>query len=232
MQANNSDIARVFEEIATLLELADESPFKVRAYRNAAEEIEALSFDIAGRLAKGEALPKIYGVGEELAAKIREIVETRRCRYLDGLRARFPSGVTELLSLAGLGPKRVRVLYQKLGVGSAADLQRGARGTRARAGRLRPEKRAEDPRRSAEIPARATRSGALAPLLIGPDELCLGYEGLHRRLELGLGRLSEIGQRAVERVELVEVAVAADGRAGSAVARALPVVQALRRACR
>jgi DNA polymerase (family X) len=124
MRANNSDIARAFEEIATLLELSDANPFKVRAYRNAAQEIKTLSFDIADRLANGEELPKIYGVGEELAAKIREIVQTGRCGYLDGLRARFPPGITELLTLPGLGPKRVRVLYQKLGVGSAADLQR------------------------------------------------------------------------------------------------------------
>jgi DNA polymerase (family 10) len=122
----NADIARAFEESAALLELADENPFKVRAYRNAAQEIEALSFDIASRLAKGEELPKIYGVGEDLAAKIREIVQTGRCRFLEELRGRFPPGITELLTLPGLGPKRVRVLYQKLGVGSLADLRRAA----------------------------------------------------------------------------------------------------------
>jgi DNA polymerase (family 10) len=122
----NADIARVFDEIATLLELADENPFKVRAYRNAAQEVEALSFDIASRLAKGEELPKIFGVGEELGAKIREIAQTGRCRFLEELRGRFPAGITELLTVPGLGPKRVRVLYQNLGVGSLADLQRAA----------------------------------------------------------------------------------------------------------
>jgi DNA polymerase (family 10) len=126
MPVRNADIARVFEEIATLLELADENPFKVRAYRNAAQEVETLSFDIGGRLAKGEELPKIYGVGEELAAKIREIVQTGRCHFLEELRGRFPPGITELLTLPGLGPKRARVLYRKLGVGSLADLQRAA----------------------------------------------------------------------------------------------------------
>jgi DNA polymerase (family X) len=122
----NADIARVFDEIATLLELADENPFKVRAYRKAAQEVEALSFDIAARLAKSEELPKIFGVGEELGAKIREIAQTGRCRFLEELRGRFPAGITELLTVPGLGPKRVRVLYQKLGVGSLADLQRAA----------------------------------------------------------------------------------------------------------
>jgi hypothetical protein len=63
MTIQNADIARVFEEIAALLELADENPFKVRAYRNAAQEVETLSFDIASRLAKGEELPKIWGYG-------------------------------------------------------------------------------------------------------------------------------------------------------------------------
>jgi DNA polymerase (family X) len=124
MILQNADIPRFFEEIAALLELADENPFKVRAYRNAAQEIETLSFDIASRLAKGEELPKIYGVGEDLAAKIREIGQTGRCRFLEELRGRFPPGITQLLTLPGLGPKRVRVLYRKLGVGSLADLHR------------------------------------------------------------------------------------------------------------
>jgi DNA polymerase (family 10) len=128
----NVDIARAFEEIAALLELGDENPFRVRAYRNAASEIETLSFDIASQLAKGEELPKIYGVGEDLTAKIREIAQTRRCRFLEELRGRFPPGITELLTLPGLGPKRVRVLYEKLGIGSAADLQRAARQGRVR----------------------------------------------------------------------------------------------------
>jgi hypothetical protein len=148
----NADIARLFEEIAALLELADENPFKVRAYRNAAQEIETLSFDVASGLAKGEELPKIYGVGEDLGAKIREIVQTGRCRFLEELRGRFPPGITQLLALPGLGPKRVRVLYQKLGVGSPSPIcSAPPRGTRARAGGLRREEREEDSRHGGEI---------------------------------------------------------------------------------
>jgi DNA polymerase (family 10) len=81
----------------------------VRAYRNAAQELETLSFDIASRLANGEELPKIFGVGEELAAKIREIAQTGRCRFLEELRGRLGVGSLADLRLAAL-EGRVREL--------------------------------------------------------------------------------------------------------------------------
>jgi DNA polymerase (family 10) len=133
MPLRNADIARVLDEIADLLELGQENPFRIRAYRNAAREIDTLSLDIAGVVASGQPLPKIYGVGEDLAAKIAEIVQSGRCAFLDELRQRYPSGITTLLALPGLGPKRLRVLYEKLGVGSLADLQRAATEGRIRA---------------------------------------------------------------------------------------------------
>jgi DNA polymerase (family 10) len=132
MRVSNADIARAFEEIADLLELGEENPFRIRAYRNAAREVETRSFDIAAGLAKGEELPKMWGIGEDLAGKIREIAQTGRLRFLEELRSRFPAGITELLTLPGLGPKRVRVLYKELKIGSLADLRRAARRGRLR----------------------------------------------------------------------------------------------------
>ena len=113
MPVHNADIARAFEEIADLLELGDENPFRVRAYRNAARVIGELGLDIPARLAQGGELPKLPGIGEDLAGKMREIAASGSCKLLEQLRRRFPAGITELLELPGLGPKRVRALHGK-----------------------------------------------------------------------------------------------------------------------
>jgi DNA polymerase (family 10) len=131
MAVHNADIARVFDEVADLLELSDENPFRVRAYRNAARVVGELGMDLAETLAAGGELPKLAGIGEDLAGKIREIAARGTCKQLDELRRRFPRGITELLTLPGLGPKRVRALCGKR-IGSLAELERAAR-----AGRLR-----------------------------------------------------------------------------------------------
>jgi DNA polymerase (family 10) len=128
---HNADIARAFDEIADLLELADENPFRVRAYRNAARVVGELRLDVAATIALGEALPKIPGVGADLAGKMREICARGTCRLLEQLRKRFPAGVADLLALPGLGPKRVRMLAGK-GIDSLAALRDAAA-----AGRLR-----------------------------------------------------------------------------------------------
>jgi DNA polymerase (family 10) len=132
MPVHNADIGRIFEEIADLLELGDENPFRVRAYRAAALELQRRDVDIAGLIARGEELPKIQGIGADLAAKVTEIVQSGGCRFLEELRARHPPGITQLFKLPGLGPRRVRVLYEELGVASLSDLQRAAREGRIR----------------------------------------------------------------------------------------------------
>ena len=126
ISVHNADIARLFDEIADLLELRDENPFRVRAYRNAARIVGELRLDIAQTLAKGGELPKLSGIGEDLAGKMREIAATGSCKLLEQLRRKFPAGITELLTLPGLGPKRVRTLYDKR-ITSLADLERAAR---------------------------------------------------------------------------------------------------------
>jgi len=125
MPVHNADIARVFEEIASLLELGDENPFRVRAYRNAARVVADLRLDVPARLAEGGELPKLPGIGEDLAGKMREIACTGSCKLLEKLRKRFPAGVTGLLTLPGLGPKRVRLLCERK-IDSLEKLQRAA----------------------------------------------------------------------------------------------------------
>ena len=124
---HNADIAACFEEIAELLELADENPFRVRAYRNAARVVGEMHLDIPQALGKGEALPKIAGVGPDLAGKMGEIAKTGTCKLLEQLRKRFPAGITELLRVPGLGPKRVRLMMLE-GIDSLEKLRDAARG--------------------------------------------------------------------------------------------------------
>jgi DNA polymerase (family 10) len=131
MAVHNADIARCFDEIADLLELRDENPFRIRAYRNAARVVGELRLDVAETLDRGGELPRLPGIGEDLAAKMREIAATGTCKLLEQLRHKFPAGITELLALPGLGPKRVRALHAKR-IDSLADLERAAH-----AGRLR-----------------------------------------------------------------------------------------------
>jgi DNA polymerase (family 10) len=119
----NDDIARVFGEIADLLELKDENTYRVIAYRNAERELRSTGYDIPAMLAAGEELPKMPGIGAELASKIREIYETGTSKTLEKLRQDYP----------GVGPKRVRLFYEKLGVGSLEDLERAIRSGRLRA---------------------------------------------------------------------------------------------------
>ena len=132
MPVHNADIARVFEEIADLLDIQEANPFRVRAYRNAARTVGELQLDLAALSAKGDPLPKLPGIGEDLAEKIREISATGTCSLLERLRRELPPAVTELLHIPGLGPKRVRVLWHELEVQTLEQLARAARDGRIR----------------------------------------------------------------------------------------------------
>src|SRR5690349_22592794 len=122
----NADIARCFSEIADLLELEGGNDFRIRAYRNAADVVEDLQLDLAACIAERRELPKLPGIGADLAAKIGEICASGTCAALEDLRSRFPPGITEVLRVPGLGPKRVALLHAKLGIGSLEDLKRAA----------------------------------------------------------------------------------------------------------
>lgn len=129
---HNADIAAAFDEIADLLELRNENPFRVRAYRNASRIVSELRLDVAQQVARGEELPHIPGIGEDLAGKMTELATSGTCRLLEQLRARFPLGITDLLRLPGLGPKKVIALHDKLHVGSLQALRDAAAAGRVR----------------------------------------------------------------------------------------------------
>jgi DNA polymerase (family 10) len=130
---HNADIAAIFEEIADLLEIQGANPFRIRAYRNAARTLGELSQDVRMLVEKGDDLKRLPGIGDDLSAKIREIVATGRCSLLERLRTELPPAVTELLKIPGLGPKRVKALHRDLEVQTVEQLYRAARDGRIRA---------------------------------------------------------------------------------------------------
>jgi len=126
MPVHNADIAAIFQEIAELLEIQSANPFRIRAYRNASRSLAEFGQDLAARLGQGKELPKIAGIGDDLGHKIHEIVETGTCALLERLHKELPPSVTELLKIPGLGPKRVRILYDELHIRDVEALQKAA----------------------------------------------------------------------------------------------------------
>lgn len=116
-------LADVLRNIATLLELKDENPFKVRAYRTGADTVESYPGDIL-QLAKDNQLIGIKGIGDALRDKLHELASTGSLVFYEKLKAEFPAGISELFNITGLGPKKIALLYKTLGVGSLADLKR------------------------------------------------------------------------------------------------------------
>ncbi|WP_455234368.1 DNA polymerase/3'-5' exonuclease PolX [Thiogranum longum] len=127
MPVHNEDIAAVFDEIADLLEIEGDNPFRIRAYRNGARTLREMGKDISGLVERGEDITRLSGIGANLAAKIREILETGHCRALDKLRKQLPADLTGLLKIPGLGPKRVHALYHELDIHNHQQLERAAR---------------------------------------------------------------------------------------------------------
>ena len=127
---DNGSIAQVLGEIADLLEIKGENAFKIRAYRSAADTI-ATTGDAVARMSDAQ-LRAIPGIGKDLAARVRELVDTGDSVYHRGLLEEFPPTMLDLLRLQGVGPKTVARLHATLGVTSLDELA-GA----ARAGRIR-----------------------------------------------------------------------------------------------
>ncbi|MFO7760401.1 MAG: DNA polymerase/3'-5' exonuclease PolX [Desulfobia sp.] len=126
MAIHNTDIARIFNQVADLLEISNENQFRVRAYRNAARTMESLSHEAVVLIKEGQDLTSIPGIGKDLAGKISTIVETGSLPLLDHLKEKLPGELIKLLEVEGLGPKKVSALYNKLGIGSLDALKEAA----------------------------------------------------------------------------------------------------------
>jgi DNA polymerase (family 10) len=118
----NQEISMIFNEIADLLEIKGENPFRIRAYRKAAQNIEGLPKSVKD-IPKDELL-KIPGIGQDLAGKIEEYLKTGKMQIHEELRHEIPEGLLTLLSVPGLGPKTAKLLYEKLKVKVIDDLER------------------------------------------------------------------------------------------------------------
>jgi DNA polymerase (family 10) len=109
----NSEVSRVFQDVADLLELKDENVFKIRAYQNAARSIEYHPRELEVMINDGEDLQSIPGVGEAIAKKATELITTGKLAYYENLKAEFPEGITNLLSIPGIGPKTASKLSRE-----------------------------------------------------------------------------------------------------------------------
>ena len=126
---DNQDIARIFQEISALLEIKSANPFKIRAYRNAAETLSSIAERVSDM--DVNALRAIPGIGKDLATRIRELSDSGTSAYHTELLQEYPASLLELLKLQGLGPKTVGLLHSSLGIKTIEELE-----SAAQAGRL------------------------------------------------------------------------------------------------
>ncbi len=123
MPASNSDIAFCLTKLADVLEVEGENPFRIHAYRHAAQLIRHMDQPVANLIAAGKPLTDLPGIGKAIDAKIREIVKTGHLLALEREEAHVPASLRNLLAVPGLGPRRVHILYERLNVQSMGDLE-------------------------------------------------------------------------------------------------------------
>lgn len=133
MPVLNNEIAAAFTEIADLMEIRGDNPFRIRAYRNASRIVGDLGKPLHEMVARGEDLTAIDGIGKDLAAKIETLTRGEPVATLEELRKALPAGITDLLRLPQLGPKRVKALLDELKIENRAQLEAACREGRVRA---------------------------------------------------------------------------------------------------
>jgi len=139
----NAEVAKVFDEIADLLEMKGENQFKIRAYRQAARTIKQLPAEVERMVSNEEDLEEIPGIGDAIAAKIEDLVKTGHVKVHDELKAQFPQGILDILNIPGVGPRTAMRLYAELGVKSVAELEQAIREGRVAAMQRMGEKAAQ-----------------------------------------------------------------------------------------
>jgi len=118
----NLEIATIFHDIAKILEIKGDNPFRIRAYERAAQNIEGLTEDIEGYI-KEDRLTEIPGIGKDISGKIKEIVKTGKLKALADLKKTIPEGLLDLLNIPSVGPKTAKLLYEKLKIKNISDLE-------------------------------------------------------------------------------------------------------------
>jgi len=127
MPVHNVEIAQALNKLADLLEIEGANAFRVRAYRNAAHLVESLPRSVADMVAANEDLSELPGIGEALAKKLKEIVETGHLVALEQEEQHVPAALGDLLKIPGLGPQRVHELFEKLKITDLASLEHAVR---------------------------------------------------------------------------------------------------------
>jgi DNA polymerase (family 10) len=128
---NKKEVARILEEIGIILDLQGENPFKVRAYYNGARIVETLDKDLTDLVKSGE-IGEIKGIGKALAEKISTLINDGSLPFYEDLKSSIPEGLLQMLKIPGLGAKKVKVIYDKLGISSIGELEYACRENRLR----------------------------------------------------------------------------------------------------
>ncbi|MFP4087116.1 MAG: DNA polymerase/3'-5' exonuclease PolX [Desulfobacteraceae bacterium] len=132
MPVQNADVSEIFNKLADLLDIQGANPFRVRAYRNAARTVTSLPRNVADMIQENKDLSELAGIGKDLAGKIQEIVQTGTLSQLEEVEKETPSELNQLMNVGGLGPKRVKVLYQELRVRNLKELKAAAESQKIR----------------------------------------------------------------------------------------------------
>ena len=127
-----SDVVRIFEDMASILDILGENPFKIRSYENGARAIDGLTGDLGEMVASGELLD-VKGIGKSLFAHIVELRDTGRLEIYEQAKAKIPEGLLDMLRIPGMGPKKVKAVYEKLGVKTIDELEQAANENRVAA---------------------------------------------------------------------------------------------------
>lgn len=208
----NSEIARMFEDLADRLEISGANSFRIRAYRQAAKTISEWPESLAS-IAKSDRskLQSIPGVGKDMADKIVVIAETQSLPQLEEIRLEIPDGVVEMLRIPGMGPKKAAVLFKELGVTSLTDLKQAVESGQVAKLKGFGEKTAQSILAGIDQAAQAGTRAYMAEAKIEADEI---VEAL--KLVPGVGQVSAAGslRRRKETVgDLDVLATAADASA-------------------
>lgn len=202
----NKEVARLLEDIADVLEVKGDTPFRVRAYREAARRIEGLTESVES-LVSSSHLQDVPGVGESIAGKIKEYLEDGHSEYFAEISKGIPPGLVQLLQVPGLGPSKARLIFRELGVSSAEELERAAREHRISKLSGMGEKSEANILREVERWRQRTRRLLLGTALPAAEEIASQMEG-HPAVKL----ISPAGsiRRMKETIGDIDVLVASD----------------------
>jgi len=183
----NSEVARVFQDIAVLLELKGENLFKIRAYQKVVRSIEHLPVEVEQLVAE-DRLKEVPGAGEAITKKITELVTTGKLDYYEKLKAEFPEGISPLLDVPGIGPKTAMLLSSELGISSVDKLETAISSGKVASLPRMGDKITENIRRHIQALRRKDQRIPIGEALLVVDEISAGLSGLP-----GLKNLSPAG---------------------------------------